>query len=318
MELPRFTLILTLALIIILAAVMWFLPSNDDFWAENPSWNGTEDISSIMAASPLESLSQLPPSPQGSTLILIPHLSFSQAELAALDSFVSGGGTLILADDYGYGNQVLELLGLEARFSGHTLLDPLASYKNQWFPRVSRLTSSPLTDGVTALVLNHATCLVDVAQGDVLARSSSFSFLDENGNQGWDEGEAAGPLPVISRHGLAQGQVILIADPSLFINSMETLGDNLTFIQNIGAITTAGLFIDQSHLPPSNLNQAKKLLAGGHDFITTPAGTLGLVIASLLLIPMLIWHQKKAAKLIQKGGDNDHRTEETPNTGQHS
>jgi len=317
-ELRRFLGILTAAVVIILTAVVWFMPSGEDFRADNPSWNGTREISSLPGALPVLSLSDLPPSPGGSlaglspsptgaTLILIPYLDFTPAELEALDSFVTGGGTLVLADDYGHGNQVLEYLGLEARFSGQALLDPLACYKNKWFPRVSRIIPSPLTDDTGELVLNHATCLVEVETIDVLALSSTFSFLDLNGNESSDEGEPAGPLPVISRHDLGSGEVVLIADPSIFINSMDTFGSNATLVQNIAAITTSGLLIDQSHLPPSSLHHVKGLLAGVRGSLITPAGAVGLVIAALAITLVPVWYKK--------GDRNGHRKEgETADT----
>lgn len=293
MELHRFLVVLTIVLVIMLTIVVWFFPSNEDFRTENPFWNGTRDISSNYLVSPLQSLSDLPPSPPGTTLILIPYLDFTPAELEQLSSFVTKGGTLILADDYGYGNQILEYLELKARFSGQTLLDPLFSYKNKWLPRISHLTSSSVTTNTESLVFNHATCLIDVETSDVLALSSSFSFLDLDGNQAWDKDEPTGPLPVISHHNLGSGQIILISDPSIFINSMETIESNYTFIQNLTAITTSRLLIDQSHLPPSNLHQTKNLLASARGYLITPVGTLGLVILAVTITLMPIWHKKE-------------------------
>jgi hypothetical protein len=295
-ELRRFLAILTIVLVIISVIVVWFFPSNEDFRAENPFWNGTRDISSIIPASPLTSLFELPSSPQGATLILIPYLDFTPAELEELNSFVTQGGTLVLADDYGFGNQILEYLGLKSRFSGQVIFDPLFSYKNKWFPRISHLISISVTSNTESLVFNHATCLIDVETKDVLAQSSSFSFLDLNGNEEWDEDEPTGPLPVISYHNLGSGQIILISDPSIFINSMETMESNYNLIQNIAGVTTSRLLIDQSHLPPSNLHQTKNLLAYIRGWLITPVGTLSLVILALTITLMPIWHRKKIIK----------------------
>jgi len=293
MGLRRFLAILTIALILVLAIIVWFFPSNEDFRTDNPSWNGAEDISSIHTASPLESLPDLPSSPEGTTLILIPYLNFTPSELEQLNSFVTLGGTLILADDYGYGNQVLEYLGLQARFSGQPLLDPVSNYKNERLPLIFHLQPSSLTSNIERLALNHATCLTNVETTDILALSSSFSFLDLDGDQIWVEDEPIGPLPVISQHNLGSGQIILIADPSLFINSMRTIESNNNFIENIAATTTSRLLIDQSHLPPSNLHQTKNLLADIHSSLITPAGTLGLVILALAITLMPLWHERR-------------------------
>ncbi len=291
MNLRKFLAILSGALLFILAVVTWFFPSNEDFRTENSFWNGAREMSLNYPVLTTESLLDLPTPPQGATLILIPYLKFSPAELEALNNFVSQGGRLILADDYGYGNQVLEYLGLKVRFSRHPLLDPLVNYKSQWFPRISRLKESPLTADIDSLVLNHATSLAKVEDGEVLGWSSSFSFLDLNGDRRWQEDEPTGPLAVVSRHALGKGEILLIADPSLFINSMALEG-NEQLRQNIAA-TSAKLFFDQSHLPPSNLHQTKSLLAYLRGSLTTPLGTLGIVILALSITLMPLWQERR-------------------------
>jgi len=293
MNLHKFLVALTVAIVITLAAVMWFTPTNEDFRTGNPFWNGTKEATLSHSFSPLETLASLPSSPGGSNLILIPYLQFSPTELETVHNFIIQGGTLILADDYGYGNQILEYLGFRARFSGQPLLDPLINYKTEWFPKISRFKSSSLTNNIDNLVLNHATCLLEVEAADVLASSSSFSFLDLNGNQIREESEPVGPLPIIAQHNLGSGQVILIADPSLFINGMETLGDNDKFIQNIAALTTSDFLIDQSHLPPSNLHQTKNLLASIRGALITPLGTIGMVVLVLAITLMPLWYERR-------------------------
>ena len=199
---------------------------------------------------------------------------------------------MVLADDYGYGNQVLSYLGIEARFSGEALLDPLFSYKNEQLPRIFNLSPDSVTDDVDSLVFNHATCLTDVEAGDVLALSSSFSFLDLNDNQKCDEDEPTGAMPVISSHAQASGRVILVSDPSIFINSMGTLEDNYGIIENIAGVSSSQLFLDQSHLPYSDLHHTKDLLADVRGVLITPAGTLALVAVLLIIILRPMWPRK--------------------------
>jgi hypothetical protein len=292
-ELRRFLVILTIAVVILVMITIWFFPSNDDFRVENPFWNGIRDISASYPALPLESLADLPTSPQGATLILIPYLNCTVAELEQINSFVSRGGRLVLADDYGHGNQVLEYLEIRARFSGEALLDPLVNYKNKQFPRIFHLEPSPLTSHNESLVFNHATSLANVTTVNTLALSSPFSFLDLNGNGMWEEDEPTGPLPVISHHNLGNGQVILVADPSLFINSMKAVAGNDGLIQNIVAVTATDIYFDQSHLPLSELHQTKSLLAQARGWLATPPATAGLVTLALIWATRPIWHKKK-------------------------
>jgi hypothetical protein len=290
--LRRLLVSLALVLVVVLAIMIWFLPLDDDFRVENTFWNGSSELETYQALTPLETLADLPAVTKGATLILIPYIQLTQSELDEVSRFVAGGGTLVLADDYGYGNQVLSHLGMEARFSGLALLDPLFNYKNEQLPRIFRISPDSVTDGVDSLVLNHATCLINVEDDDVLATSSSFSYLDLNDNREWDANEPAGAMPVISSHILTGGRVILVSDPSIFINGMDTLADNYGIIENIAGISSLNLFLDQSHLPYSDLHQTKDLLADVRRVLVTPAGTLALVAVLLIIIVRPMWPRK--------------------------
>ncbi len=292
MGIRSYLILVTAVLIVLLALGIWFYPSNSDFRVENPLWNGVKAITSDYHIQPLDSLAGLPPSPGGASLIVIPYLDFKIAELEQLRSFVSGGGRLILADDYGYGNRVLEYLGLKARFAGEVLLDPLVNYKNGQFPRITRLQPDVLTANTDNLVFNHATCLTDVSSNETIALSSPFSFLDLNDNGTHEDNEPSGPLAAISRHQLGDGQVILIADPSIFINSMATIEGNAALMRNIAASTDT-LYIDQSHLEQSELYRSRNWLQKARNLASTSAGTAGLVIIALTASLLPVWHQKK-------------------------
>lgn len=292
MELRRFLLIITVTLLIALTLTVWFFPSNDDFRVDNPFWNGIKDIRAEYQVQPLDSLADLPSSPDGATLLVIPYLSCTSTELEHLNYFVSRGGRLIIADDYGHGNQILEYLGLKVRFSGQILLDPLVNYKNKHFPRIIHLQPDPLTENTDELVFNHATSLTNITADNTLALASPFSFLDYNGNGAREDGEPTGPLPVISRHELGSGQVILVSDPSLFINSMDKIAGNDGFIQNIAA-TSPVLYIDQSHLTSSELHRTRGWLQYTRSLFSTPVGTVGLVLAAIIAALIPIWHKRK-------------------------
>ena len=270
----------------------WVLPLDEDFRVENPLWNGLKNIGESHTVESLEFFSELPASPRGATLIVVPYLEFTPEELTQLDRFVSDGGRVILADDYGYGNQSLEYMDSEVRFSGDVLLDPLANYKSQYLPKIIHFNPDPLTINLESLGFNHATCLLNTDNTGVLALSSSFSFLDINSDGIFNDNEPVGPLPVIYRHTRNEGEIILVADPSLFINSMNPIDENGAFIQNIVDSTTS-LYIDQSHLPPSDLHQTKDLISRGREYLTEPLVTAGLVTLAIVVTLKPVWYRKK-------------------------
>lgn len=294
MALRRFLILVAAFTLVALVLAAWFLPDREDFRFENGSWNGLSRLREASPFQPLASLDGLPAEPRGSVLVIIPYLDFASTELEKIGQYVSRGGNIVLADDYGYGNRLLAYLGLETRFSGQALLDPLINYKNGNFPRAVHLEPDPLTDGAGSLVFNHATSLTNIDPKNVLALSSPFSFLDSNDNGSRDEGEAAGPLPVVARRQLGDAQVVLIADPSIFINGMETLGGNARFIQNIAAASTA-LYIDQSHLDMSDRGRARSWLETARGILASAAGTVLLVAATVVLVMLPVWRKRKEA-----------------------
>jgi hypothetical protein len=293
MRLKRFLIILCLALVAMLGVAIWFTPSSEDFRVENPSWNGAGELDTDIPSRPLYSLANLPQDARGDLLVLVPYTPLSEGDLARVKGFLTQGGTLFLADDYGYGNEVLDYLGVPARFAGVPLLDPLFNYKNQRLPCIFYFVSNTgITESVRSLVLNHATALSGVTAEQVIATSSTSSFLDQDGNGQKGSDEMVGQFPVISQLSYGESKIVLLADPSLLINSMEALGDNKRLRQNIAGLAAGDVYFDQSHLPPSNLTGAKNTLGALRDTLAYPAVTLVLVVALVAGLLVAFWQRK--------------------------
>jgi hypothetical protein len=288
-------LALALGISVLLATVMWFYPSSEDFRVDNPFWNGGKGVAAHFEGVPLRSLEDLPGEAEGTVLVEVPYTAYTEAELAAIESYVWGGGTIILADDYGYGNEVLDHLGLDARFAREPLLDPLFNYRNEWFPLVTDFSASPVTEDVEIVILNHATSLDTGPDIEAIARTSGSSFLDLNGNLDWDEGEPFGPMTIAARVEVGGGMVVLLADPSMVINSMRGLEDNERFVENMLEIggPEPEILLDQSHLPEASLDEAKGIFRIARDALADPWGITGLVAVVLTATLMPIWRRRK-------------------------
>jgi hypothetical protein len=295
-------LLLTITIVIALAmlVLIWAFPSNGDFEAENPSWNGLTTFNSQENTTPLITFNDLPANPNGTTLFLVPYEPFSEAELEQLNSYISNGGTLVVMDDYGYGNQVLGGLGLNMKFTGDPLLDPLFDYHNKWFPQITDFTQTPMANNISNIILNHATSLNNTAETTVIAYSSTFSFSDTDGNATWNTNEPNGPIPVAAYSRINQGVVVAIADPSLLINGMIEMGDNSQFIQNVAAIQGKNprIFVDQTHLPKTELDKAKESLSRVYGAVSNPLATLTLIAVVLAIALRPIWRRKQ--KIVRK------------------
>jgi hypothetical protein len=285
MKTSKFLLALTLILILSLTIVVWFFPPNGDFRVDNPFWNGFSTVDAKMKATTIETFDSLPSDPVGTALVLVPYEPFSANDLNRLSSYVSNGGTLVVLDDYGYGNQVLNGVQSTMTFSGIPMLDPLYNYKNEQLPLITSFATGPLTANISSVVLNHATCLNDTSNATVIAFSSSFSFLDVSGTGSSTGSDPNGPFPYAAYQKLGQGYVVALADPSILINGMINMGNNLQFINNVLKLNAANpqVFIDQSHLPTTNLDVAKADLTFVYSVISSPIGSLSLIAVIIVL-----------------------------------
>jgi hypothetical protein len=284
MQTPKGLLLISIFIIFGSSMLIWFYPNNSDYRVDNPFWNGLQTFEKQANASPIDNLGSLPAAATGTSLVVIPYTQYTETELAQIRTYVTNGGTLVILDDYGYGNEVLRAIGAGVEFSGKQLVDPLFDYHTKLFPIISDFATSKITATVSSIVFNHATAL-KVTGATVAAYSSSFSFLDENNNQNWDANEKTGPLPVIAYQQVGQGHVIAIADPSLLINSMINLDDNHQLINN--AINFQQLnpevYIDQSHLTSTALDQSKAAIDLVYQAATSPMGTI-LIVTALLAV----------------------------------
>ena len=295
MRLGRFLGLVFLGMAGIVVFTVWFFPTTTDFRTHNPFWNGLRSFESQFQITLLESLSTLPKGPQGSVLVVIPYLRVDDADVARLRSYLEGGGVMILADDYAYGNSVLEGLGVEARFIDAPLIDPLFNYRTAYFPLATKLAPSSLTDGVSSIALNYAGTLK--ADGlTVVASSSAFSYLDLNSDGARDGGDPLGPLPVVGHITIGRGNLILLSDPSVFIDAMLGAGDNSQFVRNLlaSAGTDPRVFLDGAHLPSSRLDETKIGLASLQQVVADP-GPLAALIFILTLISRSPWWSRKGA-----------------------
>ena len=265
---------------------IWFYPSVGDFMASNSMWNGMRDSSSEIGASDIDSLQDLPDLPQETALVLIPHIRPGDQELSRVSRFVNGGGTLLLMDDYGYGNDVLSYLDLPVRFSNKPLLDPLFCYKNQWLPLITDFSPEVTQSGVGVVMLNHATALTGVEASQVIAWSSGNSFLDDDGSETWTEDEPRGPLPIAASLPLGKGTITVVSDPSIMINSMVKRQDNYRFIRYLCSQDgkQLSILIDRSHLATAPLDVSKMRLISFREIMRSPyvlLGVLGLIFVAV-------------------------------------
>jgi hypothetical protein len=280
-------LLIVLAVILVVSLLaIWLYPSVQDFMAGNTMWNGINSFTKEYAVENLDSLKDLKTGVTGQVLVVIPYLEYDQADLKRIEQFVQDGNTLVLMDDFGYGNSILQELGVSARFDNRILLDPLFCHKNANLPRVTDFSADLKEQEIGDVVFNHATALSQVESSAALAWSSAGSFLDSNQNGKQDTGEDGGPFAVAAELPYGKGIIRLVSDPSIIINSMSGENNNSQFARYLlGADeNTQEVFLDRGHLSKSPLDSAKISLADLREFLANPYILVGLIAICFVII----------------------------------
>lgn len=251
-----------------LSMVSPILSSSADFSIFNSGWNGTSDLAvstyKIGKFSPsfelrstgsdvefihygLEDL-ELDPASEA-VAVIGPTEDYSASEGALMGDFVRAGGSLLLADDFGTANSLLEAMGASCRFSGKLVID-LSFEKSPEFPICFDFVSDALTTNVTSLQLNRATSITVAGSSEPLAHTSVASWSDTDGDRMQDFGEPSGPFAILAREHLGAGEIVLLSDPSILINGMRSHLDNELLSSNLVSIISegrSGLYFDESH-----------------------------------------------------------------------
>jgi hypothetical protein len=258
--LPDYPTIVLVGLVIVVGATLVFAASTSTvaFGVYNPSWDGTSELRSQADAADLESdvlrdTNGYTSTPAEGTLavILSPQSEYGPAEADRLASFVQNGGTLLVAGNTAYANDVLASIGANARFDGRLLRDDQQYYRSPALPIAPNVSSHRFTAGVERLTLNHGTAVVP-NNSTVLINSSEFAYLDTNSNGEIDDNESLGTRAVVTIEQIGNGRVVAVSDPSIFINTMLERSGNRAFIRALFQ-EHERLLLDYSHageLPP--------------------------------------------------------------------
>ncbi len=286
------SLVLIVIGVIVLVSLLavWLYPSLGDFRQANSSWNGINRFSTASGATILRSLDNLPAGSQNTVLISIPAEPLSPESLSTVKSFVASGGTLIIFDHFGFGNDILSSLGLSVRFDRAQLLDTLFCLKNPNLPKITDFSSPLAAAGIKGIILDHPTVLDNVDQNHALAWSSSYSSLDSNDNSVRDAGEPAGPFVVAAAYPVGNGTVDIVSDPGLIINALLGQNDNYAFVRYLTSGTggQARIMIDGEHFTQTPLDIAKVRMDGARTAVSSPFILAGIVAAIAIGVYLLM------------------------------
>jgi hypothetical protein len=257
-----YALIAAVVVIALLVSVPLLNTTKEDFSTYNTAWNGASDAKTVAshdgyATRSVFTFSEIGSSGNGVLFMLNPNSSvgFAGSDASALQSFVRNGGVLVLANDFGNGNAVLNGLGVSgaARFNGSLLSDNVSKGVDAAHPLITDFAASGLTASVHELYFNYGTALDTSGRNvTVLARSAPTSYLSTLVQSGATIKATAGARPVLATLNYGNGRIVLLSDPSVFINGMLGQADNQQLFTSLLANLTGGntavpITFDESH-----------------------------------------------------------------------
>ncbi|WP_311173100.1 DUF4350 domain-containing protein [Halobellus ordinarius] len=202
----------------------------------NPEWDGASGVRAVATDTGTEttvaySTTEYADVDPGDSIAIVvsPETAYTDAEAARVASFVREGGTLVVAEDFRpHSNALLDRIGASARVNATPLRDERHNYRAGALPVATRTTTDPYTEGVDQLTLNYPGTVRPNGSA-ALVRSSNFSYRDRNGNGELDGNETLRSYPVVTAEPVGAGTVVVLSDPSVFINSMLDRPDNRAF-----------------------------------------------------------------------------------------
>jgi hypothetical protein len=266
----RVIIALLLLLVAGLIVTAQFATTDAEYSRYNINWNGTSDFFGLAADEKFVYSYDDLPAEGGSTLLVIaPGTDFT-----GLADYIYQGNTVIIADQSENANIFLEQIGSSIRVHNEQVRSTSMEYKDMGIFR-GTVEGDLFGSNVTTLTFNYPGYLTG---GDTIASTSYLSWIDTNANNIPDTSETLKVYSLIASENIGNGHVIVIADPSVFINSMlvRTHTENM---QVINALLEEELIIDQTNSATTSGGGLCPLLQTMHRY---PA--LGTILITILFI----------------------------------
>ncbi len=286
---PR-VLLLALVITVLVALGAVAATSSTAFGLYNPSWDGAADLRQDVADDPtveshlVRDTARYEALPANETVafVIAPDDPYEGEDAERVREFVANGGTLVVLENFDEtGNDLLADVGAEVRTDGQLLRDERHHYRGPAMPVATNVENHTLTAGVDQLTLNYATAL-EPGSATVLVATSDFAYLGPEENE-LDEQDDLQSYPVATVENVSDGQVIVVGDPSITINSMYDEPDNAAFVRGLyRSADVSHVVFDQSHggeVPPL---AAAILTVRNSALVQLLVGAIGIGLVAIL------------------------------------
>lgn len=216
------TILVVAALVLAGIVILSYLSSTDaELSRYNGGWNGTSAFYDQLerAGGTAAAYDALLLSASPETLILVEPVVFPEGkDKDNIRQFVRNGGTLIVIAKNESANSILEAAGSTIRIHESVLSSIDMEYADPRMVIAYQVEEHRLLENVKSIALNQPSTLTG---GETLLETSVISWIDRNGNGRADGSETFGKVPVMACEVLEDGEVIVLSDSGILINSMD-------------------------------------------------------------------------------------------------
>ncbi len=275
--------------VLIFVFLVSYAPDGTPYSVNNYGWNGLHAVSSKYSIHEIGALLDAPISNNTILLIVAPVAPFTPRDAAFVKQLVQYGGTLVIADSYGFANSLMSNMGLGIQIENKVVLDSTYNWRSQDYPVAlvnSGLSKSfPFLTNMSGIALTKPRPLTITSAQAVVVASSSTQAIETNGtlNSGLH-----GSFPLVAAEKIGRGFAIVVGDSSLFTNSVWTNANDEVLINNLMA--NSQVYLDTSHWPTNTATSLKADFASVYNQLSSVPirylFSLVFVGAAVLLIPM--------------------------------
>lgn len=216
------TILAVTAVVLAGIVILSYLSSTDaELSRYNSGWNGTSvfydqlERAGGTAATSDTLLGSAPPE----TLILVePAVLPEGKEKDSFRQYIRNGGTLIVIAKNESANDILEAAGSSMRIRESLLSSIDMEYADPHMVIAYQVQDHRLLGDVKSIALNKPSTLTG---GETLLETSVISWIDINGNGRADGSETFAKVPVMAHEILEDGEIIVLSDSGILINSMD-------------------------------------------------------------------------------------------------
>lgn len=229
---PAILIAIILILLTLGAAGAHLQTTTTDLSRFNPGWSGTAAFYSLAGSMDAEILTPgtNEPDPADRYIIIAPK-DASPSGIA--EQVLQNGGSVIIADEEGDANQLLEALGSRMQIVPGNVSSIDMEFASTRTIIATVSGNHTLLDGISTLTFNRPS---SITGGTPLVTTSVLSWTDTTGSGRPGAGASLGRYTLIAREEVDPGEIILIADASLFATTMQEvrqLHDNRQFLENM-------------------------------------------------------------------------------------